>query len=119
MVVHESERRSRPVYGEGVRKVTKQILVGPHDGFAGYLREFTLQPGGQTPYHQHDWPHVVYVLSGQGTVRYEGVENPLSPGSVVYTEPNKMHGFGNSGADPLRFLCLVPERGDAYSEEDA
>jgi quercetin dioxygenase-like cupin family protein len=52
-------------------------------------------------------------------VRYEGADNPLSQGSVVYTEPDKMHGFGNSGTKPLRFLCLVPERGDAYSEEDA
>lgn len=118
MIVHESQRKSRPVYGEGVRKVAKQILVGPRDGFSGYLREFTLQPGGQTPYHQHDWPHVVYVLAGQGTARYEGAEHPLSQGSVVYTEPNRMHSFSNTGAGPLLFLCLVPERGDSYTEED-
>jgi quercetin dioxygenase-like cupin family protein len=118
MVAHESERKSRPVYGEGVVRVGKQILVGPRDGFAGYLREFTLEADGQTPYHQHDWHHVVYILAGLGSLRYEGAEHSLRPGSVVYTAPNKMHGFRNSGSDPLRFLCLVPERGDAYTGED-
>jgi quercetin dioxygenase-like cupin family protein len=118
MVAHESERKSRPVYGEGVRKVRKQILIGPRDGFAGYLREFTLEAGGETPYHQHDWHHAVYILAGQASVRYEGAEQSLRQGSVVYLEPNKMHGFRNTGSGPLRFLCQVPERGDAYTGED-
>jgi len=29
-----------------------------------------------------------------------------------------MHGFANTGHGALRFLCLVPEKGDAYSPED-
>ena len=118
MVVHESERKSHPVYGEGVHRVHKQILVGPRDGFSGYLREFTLAAGGKTPYHRHDWSHVVYILEGKGSLSYEGVEQALRQGSLAYTEPNKMHGFANTGEGPLRFLCLVPERGDRYSEED-
>jgi quercetin dioxygenase-like cupin family protein len=118
MVIHESERKSHPVYGEGVHRVLKQILVGPRDGFAGYLREFTLEAGGKTPYHRHDWSHVVYILEGKGSLSYEGAEQALRQGSLVYTEPNKMHGFANTGAHPLRFLCLVPEGGDTYSAED-
>ena len=118
MVTHESQRKSRPVYGEGTKSVSKQILVGPRDGFSGYLREFTLAPGGHTPYHQHDWHHVVYILEGSGTARYEEQDHPIRQGSVVYTEPNKLHSFSNTGGSPMRFLCLVPEKADAYSEVD-
>jgi len=118
MVIHESERKTRDVYGEGLRSVRKQILVGPREGFAGYLREFTLEPKGYTPYHQHDWHHVVYVLEGEGSLRTEEGERALVSGSVVYTAPGSLHGFSNTGKAPLRFLCLVPEKGDAYSPED-
>jgi len=118
MVIHESKRKTREVYGEGLRSVRKQILVGPREGFAGYLREFTLDPGGYTPYHQHDWPHVVYILEGEGSLRTEHGEQALESGSVVYTAPGSLHGFSNTGSGALRFLCLVPEKGDAYSPED-
>jgi quercetin dioxygenase-like cupin family protein len=118
MVTHESERKARAVYGEGLRSVRKQILVGPRDGYAGFLREFTLEPGGHTPYHRHDWQHVVYVLEGEGLVRTGDAEHPLAAGSVVTTDPGQMHGFSNTASGSLRFLCLVPEKGDAYSPED-
>ena len=28
------------------------------------------------------------------------------------------HGFFNTGEGQMRFLCLVPKKGDAYSEAD-
>jgi hypothetical protein len=37
---------------------------------------------------------------------------------VVYTAPESLHGFRNTGPGVLRFLCLVPEKGDAYGAED-
>jgi quercetin dioxygenase-like cupin family protein len=46
------------------------------------------------------------------------VEHPLAAGSVVTTDPGQMHGFSNTASGSLRFLCLVPEKGDAYSPED-
>ena len=118
MVIHESEAKSRAIYGEGLQNVSKKILVGPRQGFAGYLRQFTVEPGGHTPYHQHDWHHVVYILEGEGTLRTAEGEQALARGCVVYTEPNSLHGFANTGRGALRFLCLVPEKGDAYGTED-
>ena len=118
MITHESQRPAIPVYGEGVNKVTKQILVGPRDGFPGYLREFTLEAGGHTPYHHHDWYHVVYIVEGTGSVRVAGNEHPLEPGSVVHAPAGVEHGFTNRGDGRMRFLCLVPESGDSYPEAE-
>jgi quercetin dioxygenase-like cupin family protein len=117
MVIHETQARLAPVYGEGVNRVSKQILVGPRDGFDGYLREFTLETGGHTPYHHHDWYHVVYVLEGQGSVCVSGQEHALRAGSVVHTPAGVEHGFSNRGEGRMRFLCLVPPSGDSYPEK--
>jgi len=118
MVRHESEKKPYPVYGEGDQRVYKQILVGPKDGFQGYLREFTLQPGANSPYHRHDWYHVVYILEGSGFVKIEGTEHPIRQGSAVHARGGITHGFFNTGEGQMRFLCLVPEKGDAYGEAD-
>jgi quercetin dioxygenase-like cupin family protein len=77
-----------------------------------------VEPGGFTPYHQHDWHHVVYILEGEGTLRTAEGEQSLLRGSVAYVGPGSLHGFANTGSGSLRFLCLVPEKGDAYSPED-
>jgi len=118
MIRHESERQPYPVYGEGQRRVLKQILAGPRDGYAGYLRQFTLEPGASTPYHHHDWHHLVYVLEGRGKVKIDGQESPLKAGSVVHVEAGRTHGFFNQEGGRLRFLCLVPDSGDSYGESD-
>jgi quercetin dioxygenase-like cupin family protein len=118
MVRHESEKKPYPVYGEADKQVLKQILVGPKDGFEGYLREFTLQPGGNTPYHQHDWYHVVYILEGSGFVKIDGTEHPILAGSAVHAPAGITHGFFNTGEGQMRFLCLVPKKGDAYGDAD-
>ncbi len=117
MISHESEKKSVPVYGDGVKDVHKQILVGPRDGFTGYLREFTLAPGGHTPYHRHNWHHVVYVLEGTGLLTFEDKKHSIKTGSVAYIEGNKTHGLTNTGNTQMRFLCLVPEEGDSYQED--
>jgi quercetin dioxygenase-like cupin family protein len=118
MVRHESEKKPYPVYGDGDKQVLKQILVGPKDGFEGYLREFTVQPGGNTPYHQHDWYHVVYIMEGSGFVKIDGTEHPILAGSAVHAPAGVTHGFFNTGEGQMRFLCLVPKKGDAYGDAD-
>jgi quercetin dioxygenase-like cupin family protein len=72
------------------------------------MREFEVAPGGHTPKHVHDYEHEVYVLAGQGVIAGGEHDQPLWPGSVVYVAPNKVHQFRNTGPEPLRFLCLIP-----------
>jgi len=118
MVRHESDRDAYRVYGEGARQVLKQIRAGPREGYAGYLREFTLEPGANTPYHQHAWSHLVYVLEGMGAARLEGQDHPVRAGSVVYVEGGRTHGFFNQEGGRMRCRCLVPEAGDSYGPAD-
>ena len=115
---HDSEVRRYDLSGDGIQDVAKQVLAGPRDGFSGFLRKFTVSPGGHTPYHTHDWYHLVYVVKGEGSVRFEGVDRPIREGSVVHVEAGKVHGFTCTGPADMQFLCLVPESGDTYGDKD-
>ena len=114
MVRHESEVKAVEMAGAGVEGVTKRIVVGPQDGYDGYFRVFTVQPGGKSPYHFHAWYHANYILEGSGKLVIEGEEHPLRPGSVAYIEGGKKHHFVNTGDSPFKFICLVPTSGDSY-----
>ena len=114
MVRHESEIKSVDMVGNGVVGVTKQILIGPKDGYDGFLRVFTVQPGGKSPYHSHPWFHANYILEGEGKVVIDGVDHPIKAGSVAYIAGGRQHHFVNTGVAPLKFICLVPQAGDSY-----
>ena len=113
MIVRNSEDvplRDLPEY-DGVRKA---ILVGPADGSDEIaMRLFSVVPGGSTPYHDHEFPHIVRVEAGEGVVvDAEGAEHPLSVGQLVYVHGDEQHCFRNTGSGPFDFLCIVPGRGE-------
>ena len=114
MVRHIEDIRSVEMKGQGVKGVTKRIAIGPKDGYEGYIRVFTVQPGGFSPYHSHPWFHANYILEGSGAIIIEGIEHPVKKGSIAYIEGGKKHHFVNQGAAPLVFICLVPPEGDSY-----
>jgi quercetin dioxygenase-like cupin family protein len=113
MVRHEEDVESIPVEMEGAQNVIKQVLVAPEDGYEGFMRMFTIAQGGNTPYHHHDWYHLNYVIEGEGIVTVNEKEYPLSKGSVAYIPGGTEHGFKNTGAGELRFLCLIPPEGSS------
>jgi quercetin dioxygenase-like cupin family protein len=94
---------------EGMAGVTVRWAISEKDGAPHFaLRVFNVEPGYTTPFHTHWNEHEVYVLSGQGVVRGESSETPLSPGSVILVPGDEKHQFINTGQDVFRFICLVP-----------
>ena len=49
-------------------------------------------------------------VAGAGTIIDGENELPLNAGDVVFIAPNDVHQFRNTGSDPLRFLCLIPNK---------
>jgi len=98
----------------GYDSITKQIVIGPDDGSGEIvLRYFKLAPGGSSPHHYHDFPHLVRVETGVGIViDPEGEEHPLAPGDYVYIHDNQPHCFKNRGNESFEFICVVPGRGE-------
>ncbi len=102
---------------EGAEKVEKEILLGAPEEVENFaMRRFTLDKGGHTPYHCHDWEHEVYVLAGTGKIKTESGEETVEAGSTAYVPPNEEHQF-ISEEEGLTFLCLVPKRGEPTTSE--
>lgn len=98
-----------PMQMDGARGVTMRLMVGRGDGAPNFsMRHFSVEAGGCTPRHSHDYEHEVYIVRGQARLEQDGQFNDLQAGDVAFVEPNNVHQFVNTGAEPLEFLCLVP-----------
>jgi len=99
----------QPVKMEGAKDVGIQVLISDVDAAPNFaMRRFTVAPGGHTPHHTHDNEHEVFVLSGEGTLVFDGEEYPLHPGSFALVDPGVIHQFRNAGDENFVFLCVVP-----------
>ena len=94
--------------------IKKQIYLGPKDGSSEIImRYFSVQPGGNTPYHNHPFPHVIKVEKGKGiAIDKDGKETEIYEGQLIYVNDNEIHGFKNTSDKPFDFICIVPERGE-------
>jgi quercetin dioxygenase-like cupin family protein len=108
-VKHYQEVSASEVTMEGAAGCRVRWLIGEADQAPNFaMREFEVAPGGHTPKHFHDYEHEVYVLSGSGMVMDGDTERPIKQGDVVFVAPNDVHQFRNTGHEPMRFLCLIP-----------
>jgi quercetin dioxygenase-like cupin family protein len=99
----------------GYENMKKQIVIGPEDGSDEIvMRYFTLGVGGSSPYHSHDWPHLVRIEQGSGVlVDKEQQESTITAGDYVFVESNTLHCFRNTGSKPFSFICIIPSRGES------
>lgn len=93
--------------------IEKRVVIGPRQGAPTFvMRIFDLPPGASSPYHGHDWEHEVFILSGKGVVVTEDGKSPIRAEDAVFVPPDEVHCFRNTGQGSLRFMCLVPVRGE-------
>ena len=94
---------------EGAKGAKIKWLISEKDGAPNFvMRHFSVDAGGFTPLHAHDWEHEVYVLEGHGKVRYEDGEERIQPGDAILIPSGKKHQF-QAGSVTLKFICIVPK----------
>ncbi len=93
----------------GVEGVTLRWVLDDKDGAPHFaLRIIEVQPGCSTPHHTHWWEHEVFVLTGEGVAVEKDKETPIAHGTTLLVEGDEIHCFRNTGAEVLRFICLIP-----------
>lgn len=101
--------QAREVTDEGAEGVSIRWLISKDDGANNFhMRVFDVQPGGHTPYHQHEWEHEVFILEGEAEVVTEEGPKRAPTGTVVFVRPKEFHQFRNAGTGLMRFICLIP-----------
>lgn len=95
-----------------VHNAAMKVLIGPDQGWPDHvMRVVELGPEGYSPRHTHNWPHINYMLEGEGVLMMEGKETPVSAGSIAYVPAGMDHQFRNTGDGLFRFICIVPKEG--------
>ena len=100
------------VHMDGAVGAWRQLPLGSDDGTPVYsYRVFTVDPGGHTPYHTHDYEHMNFVISGNGVlINDAGEENPLNAGDFALVDPNEKHQYRNKGKESFVMICGVPKQ---------
>jgi len=109
-IKRDSDVEAVPVDMDGAKDVTIQILIGPNDGSQNIIvRLFNISPGGHTPYHTHDFEHLIQVRAGKGVaVDADGNEHDIVPGQSIFIPPNERHQFINRSAEHFLLTCTIP-----------
>ena len=94
---------------ETAKGVTGRVVIGKEDQAHNFcMRVFTVEPGGFTARHAHDWEHEVFVHSGKGQVYQKGEWRNIQSGTVVFIPGNEEHQIMNGSGEDLTFVCLIP-----------
>jgi len=102
--------RSVPVM-EGAEKVFKQVPLSKADDAPNFVfRVFTIEPGGHTPLHTHQFEHLNYIIEGSGVLVAEKRENPIKKGDFIMVLPGETHQYRNTARrGNLVLICAVPK----------
>ncbi len=110
-IISLTEVEKKEVHMEGAVGAWRQLPLGSGDGTPVYsYRVFTVEPGGHTPYHNHPYEHMNYVIEGSGALVNEaGEETPLKAGDFALVNPDEKHQYRNKGDKPFKMICGVPK----------
>ena len=82
------------VYFEGKTESLKSMTAG----------SLELKPGAEPhPPHQHPEEEFLLIAEGNGEILVHGNTVQVGPGSLMYSESNRLHGIKNTGSTPMRF----------------
>ena len=112
-IVSLNQVEKKEVTIKGANKAFKQVPLSREDGAPVYsYRVFTVEPDGFTPYHQHDYEHMNYIIEGHGVlVNEKGEEQKIKKGDFALVLPNEKHQYRNKSKDkPLVLICGVPKQ---------
>jgi quercetin dioxygenase-like cupin family protein len=112
VVAHESQSFAKVIDSPLVKNAAIRVLVGPSEGWADHvMRVVELGPEGYSPRHSHPWPHINYIIEGQGLLILDGRELSVRQGFYAYVPSGADHQFRNAGSGQFRFICIVPKEG--------
>jgi quercetin dioxygenase-like cupin family protein len=108
-ILNYTDAPSTTFDSELAKGVTGRVVIGKDDNAHNFcMRVFTLEPGGFSPRHAHEWEHEIFIHSGKGQVFKDGEWTPVTSGTVVFIPGNEEHQFMNAGAEEFTFICLIP-----------
>lgn len=107
-IFHYTNVEAKDAQG-GSNKLSVRWLITKETGAENFaMRLFEMEAGGNSPLHNHNWEHEVFILEGEGTVVGGQEEKKFKTGDVIFIPSNEKHQLKNNSKKPCKFLCLIP-----------
>lgn len=107
--VHYTDVELETPTEEGVKDTKVRWVISKKDGAKNFaMRIFEIGPDGNTPLHQHDWEHEIFILEGNGVARDKENQRDVKSGDVLFVPPMEWHQVVNTGKETLKMICLIP-----------
>ena len=112
IVSNEKEVVAKTIESPEVKAAAIKVLIGPQQGWEDHvMRVIELDDQGYSPAHAHPWPHINYMLEGEGVLVMDGQEHRVAAGAYAFVPAGTHHQFRNAGTGKFRFICIVPKEG--------
>jgi quercetin dioxygenase-like cupin family protein len=93
-------RLTRVIVGPGAPLEAENFVMG----------HVTIYPGGTIPLHSHGQEEVYVIMTGEGIMQIEGLEERVKEGSCIYIDPNSSHHLQNtSDKNMILIFCYAPK----------
>ena len=103
--IHETEIEPKELPGRKHRMIISPEHFGPAKHMAMGTADFP--PRSHAPAHVHPKEEeILYVLSGEGNVYFNGESEPVRPGTCIYVPPGVEHSIENTSDEVLRVVYI-------------
>jgi quercetin dioxygenase-like cupin family protein len=90
--IHYLDEKPEPVDADGAKGLVIRHVITEKDGAPHFnLRVLSIEAGGQSPDHSHEWEHEFFVLSGKGIGVVDHRETPVKPGDAIFVPGGVQH----------------------------
>ena len=106
--MYVKDYREVPVEPGGSDGLTVRWVINASQGATNFaMRVFELEPGKESPFHQHENEHEAFVLAGSGEIETAEGTARLEEGSALFIPAQESHRFRNTGVEALRFIDVI------------
>jgi quercetin dioxygenase-like cupin family protein len=106
--MYVKDYRDVPAEPGGADGLTVRWVINASQGATNFaMRVFELEPGKESPFHQHENEHEAFVLAGSGEVETDEGIARIKEGSALFIPAQESHRFRSTGKDVLRFIDVI------------
>lgn len=87
-----------------------KMIVGPNKAMQAQYMAFGVAdfpPNAHAPMHVHpNEEEIIYILTGRGEIYFDGVPEPVEPGSVAYVPVGVEHSINNQSDEVMKLAYV-------------
>jgi len=103
-IIHESEVAAKQLPGRSHKMILRPDNVGTENMCFG-VADFPANAHAPEHIHENE-EEIIYILSGEGEIYFDGKPEPVKPGSCVFIPGNVVHSINNTSDEVMKLAYV-------------